>query len=72
VRALRALGEFGAPLAEISETDLATPGVVYHIVGVPTGRVDLLTELTGSRSPKPGSIAGGAERSHESPPDQHG
>ena len=45
-RALRALGEFGAPLAEISEADLATPGVVYQI-GVPPGRIDLLTDLTG-------------------------
>jgi len=45
-RTLRALGEFGAPLAEISEADLATPGVVYQI-GVPPGRIDLLTDLTG-------------------------
>lgn len=45
-RVLRALGEFGAPLADISEADLATPGVVYQI-GVPPGRIDILTDLTG-------------------------
>jgi hypothetical protein len=45
-RVLGALGEFGAPLADISEADLATPGVVYQI-GVPPGRIDVLTDLTG-------------------------
>jgi hypothetical protein len=45
-RVMRALGEFGAPLAEIAEADLATPGVVYQI-GVPPGRIDILTDLTG-------------------------
>jgi hypothetical protein len=37
---------FGAPLAEITEADFARPGVVYQI-GVPPGRIDILTELTG-------------------------
>ena len=45
-RVLRALGEFGAPLADISDADFATPGVVYQI-GVPPGRIDILTDLTG-------------------------
>ncbi|HVZ24221.1 MAG TPA: hypothetical protein VG871_24280 [Vicinamibacterales bacterium] len=45
-RVLRALAAFGAPLAEISEADFARPGVVYQI-GVPPGRIDILTELTG-------------------------
>jgi hypothetical protein len=45
-RVMGALREFGAPLQEISETDLASPGVVYQI-GVPPGRVDILTTLTG-------------------------
>ena len=45
-RVWRALGEFGAPLAEITEADLATPGVVYQM-GVPPGRIDILTDLTG-------------------------
>lgn len=45
-RVLVALGEFGAPLSEVSEADFAAPGVVYQI-GVPPGRIDILTELTG-------------------------
>ena len=45
-RVLAALGAFGAPLLDISEADLASPGVVYQI-GVPPGRIDILTELTG-------------------------
>jgi hypothetical protein len=45
-RVMRALAAFGAPLAEIVEADFARPGVVYQI-GVPPGRIDILTELTG-------------------------
>ena len=45
-RVIRALGAFGAPLAEISADDFARPGVTYQI-GVPPGRIDILTELTG-------------------------
>jgi hypothetical protein len=45
-RVMRALGEFGAPLQHIVEADFATPGVTYQI-GVPPGRIDILTELTG-------------------------
>jgi hypothetical protein len=45
-RVIRALAEFGAPLAKISAADFAAPGVVYQI-GVPPGRIDILTELTG-------------------------
>ena len=44
-RIMRALAEFGAPLADISEADFATPGVTYQI-GVAPGRIDVLTELT--------------------------
>jgi hypothetical protein len=44
-RVMRALAEFGAPLADVSEADFARPGVTYQI-GVPPGRIDLLTELT--------------------------
>jgi hypothetical protein len=43
---MRALAEFGAPMAEISEADFSEPGVVYQI-GVPPGRIDILTTLTG-------------------------
>jgi hypothetical protein len=45
-RVMQALSAFGAPLTEISVADLSRPGVVYQI-GVPPGRVDILTELTG-------------------------
>lgn len=45
-RVMAALAKFGAPLAEVSEADFATPGVVYQI-GVPPGRIDIFTELTG-------------------------
>ena len=45
-RVLGALREFGAPLADIVEADFARPGVVYQI-GVPPGRIDILTDLTG-------------------------
>jgi hypothetical protein len=44
-RVWKALVDFGAPLAEIDEADFATPGVVYQI-GVPPGRIDILTDLT--------------------------
>jgi len=45
-RVMRALGAFGAPVAEISEADFSREGVTYQI-GVPPGRIDILTELTG-------------------------
>jgi hypothetical protein len=45
-RIMLGLAAFGAPLAEITEADFARPGVVYQI-GVPPGRIDILTELTG-------------------------
>ena len=43
---MQALAAFGAPLTEVSEADFARPGVVFQI-GVPPGRIDVLTELTG-------------------------
>src|SRR5262245_4630123 len=45
-RVMQALIAFGAPVAEIAQEDFARPGVVYQI-GVPPGRIDILTELTG-------------------------
>jgi hypothetical protein len=45
-RVLAALKDFGAPLAGLSEADLATPGVVFQM-GLPPHRIDLNTELTG-------------------------
>jgi hypothetical protein len=46
IQVMRALAAFGAPLADISAADFAHEGVVYQI-GVPPGRIDLLTQLTG-------------------------
>ena len=43
---MRGLASFGAPLTTIREVDFARPGVTYQI-GVPPGRIDILTELTG-------------------------
>ena len=45
-RITRALAAFGAPMHDIAEGDFAAPGVVFQI-GVPPGRIDILTELTG-------------------------
>lgn len=46
VQVVRALAAFGAPISEVSAEDFARPGVTYQI-GVPPGRIDILTELTG-------------------------
>jgi hypothetical protein len=45
-RAYAALRRFGAPLHELTEADLASPGVVFQI-GLPPRRIDLLTSITG-------------------------
>jgi hypothetical protein len=45
-RVMHALAAFGAPLAEITESDFTGPGVTYQI-GVAPGRIDVLTDLTG-------------------------
>jgi hypothetical protein len=45
-RVMRALTAFGAPMQDLNEADFARPGVTYQI-GVPPGRIDLLTELSG-------------------------
>ena len=45
-RAHRALAQFGAPLDQLSEEDLATPGTVFQI-GVQPVRIDVLTEIDG-------------------------
>lgn len=45
-RVVRALGEFGAPMLDLTERDFAGPGVEFQM-GVPPGRIDILTELTG-------------------------
>ena len=58
-RVMAALARFGAPLGELREADLATPGMVFQI-GVPPRRIDLLTSLTGLAFPEAwvGRVAG--------------
>ena len=45
-RVMHALAAFGAPLTDVSVEDFAREAVVYQI-GVPPGRIDILTALTG-------------------------
>lgn len=45
-RVMAALATFGAPMSEISEADFVHVGVAYQM-GVPPGRIDILTERTG-------------------------
>lgn len=45
-RAHAALGEFGAPLHDLTLEDLARPGTVFQI-GLAPLRIDVLTQLTG-------------------------
>jgi hypothetical protein len=47
-RTFQALARFGAPLesAGLTETEFASPGMVYQI-GLPPRRIDLLTEISG-------------------------
>lgn len=45
-KVLAALSAFGAPMDQISEDDFASPSVVFQI-GVPPGRIDILTDISG-------------------------
>ncbi len=45
-RVLTALAAYGAPLHDLCETDLASPGTVFQI-GVPPLRIDVLTAIDG-------------------------
>ena len=45
-RVMRALAAFGAPLHDLRDDDFSRPGIVFQM-GVPPGRIDILTELTG-------------------------
>jgi hypothetical protein len=45
-RVIRALKRFGAPLLDLTEADLATPGIVFQI-GVQPRRIDIMTEVDG-------------------------
>ena len=44
-RVLAALKDFGAPLFDLSEEDLCTPGIVFQI-GVEPVRIDVLTAIS--------------------------
>jgi hypothetical protein len=43
---MRALKRFGAPLAEVSEADFASEGIVFQIGNSPR-RIDILTRISG-------------------------
>jgi len=43
-RVWRALEKFGAPLSDLTEDDLSSPGMVYQI-GVAPNRIDILTSI---------------------------
>ncbi len=45
-RVIAALRRFGAPLHGLTEEDLRTPGVGLQL-GVPPGRIDILTRISG-------------------------
>src|SRR5438552_2463289 len=45
-RVLSALEKFGAPLIDLTMSDLTTPGIEYQI-GVPPSRIDILTSISG-------------------------
>jgi hypothetical protein len=45
-RVMLALRRFGAPLADLKEEDLSTPGVIFQI-GVVPNRIDILTVVDG-------------------------
>lgn len=45
-RVVRALNRFGAPMMDLTEEDLATPGVVFQI-GQPPQRIDIMNEIDG-------------------------
>ncbi len=45
-RVIAGLASFGAPLHDLSESDLVSPGTVFQI-GVPPVRVDIITAIDG-------------------------
>jgi hypothetical protein len=45
-RVMDALRRFGAPLSELTEKDLGTPGIGF-MMGVPPRRIDVLTQISG-------------------------
>jgi hypothetical protein len=47
-RVMRALRDFGAPLGDLAEKDLETPGTGFKM-GEPPARIDILTQIEGVR-----------------------
>jgi hypothetical protein len=45
-RVLQALSDFGAPLGDLNQDDLSTPGTIFQI-GVPPIRIDIITAIDG-------------------------
>ena len=45
-RVLTALKDYGAPLRDLTESDLTNPGTVFQI-GIPPLRIDILTTIDG-------------------------
>ncbi len=45
-RTMAALSSFGAPIGNLVEKDLATPGIVFQM-GLPPNRIDVLTAIDG-------------------------
>ena len=45
-RVMLALADFGASLDQVTAQDFSRPGIVFQM-GLPPGRIDVLTELTG-------------------------
>ncbi len=45
-KVIAALSAFGAPMDQIKEEDFTSPSIVFQI-GVPPGRIDILTEVSG-------------------------
>ena len=50
-RVLKAIGEFGAPLGELSTADLTAPGTIFQI-GLAPLRIDILTTIDGVSFPE--------------------
>ena len=48
---LVALRKFGAPVDQIDESDFSRPSLIFQI-GVPPGRIDILTEVSGLEFPE--------------------
>jgi hypothetical protein len=47
-RVMQALRDFGAPLGDLAESDLETPGTGFKM-GEPPSRIDILTQIEGVR-----------------------